>query len=185
MPLEHSPRKLFPETGLRGASVLLRPFAQTDITEGYLAWLCDPQVVRFSNQRFRGHDVATARTYLASFAETDNLFLSIRGLADDRAIGTMTAYVSRPHETADIGILIGDPSVWGQGLGRDAWNTLLEWLLRQAKLRKLTAGAVAANHGMVSVMAKSGMHLEATRRAQEIVEGQPQDIVYYARFRSA
>lgn len=185
MPLEHSPRELFPQTGLRGAKVLLRPFARTDITEQYLAWLRDPRVVRFSNQRLRRHDADTSLAYLASFEGTDNLFLSVRLLDDDRAIGTMTAYVARSHETADIGILIGDPAVWRQGLGLDAWGTLLDWLLQAAKLRKLTAGAVAANHGMVSVMAKSGMHHEATRRAQEIVEGQAQDIVYYARFRAA
>lgn len=184
MPLERSPRELFPPAGLRGARVLLRPFGPQDITPQYLGWLRDPCVVRYSNQRFRRHDEETARAYLASFEGTDNLFLCIC-LAEGRSVvGTMTAYVARPHETADIGILIGDPAVWRQGLGLDAWSTLQDWLLAKAGIRKTTAGAVAANRGMVSIMARSGMEHEATRRAQEIVDDKAEDIVYYARFRT-
>ena len=33
----------------------LDPFQQVDITEPYLSWLNDPEVTRFSNQRFRQH----------------------------------------------------------------------------------------------------------------------------------
>lgn len=185
MPIEQMPRELFPDAGLRGAKVLLRPFTRADITPQYLAWLQDPRVVRFSNQRFRRHDPDTARAYFASFEGTDDLFLSVRHLEHDRAIGTMTAYVACPHETADVGILIGDTAIWDQHLGQDAWDTLVNWLLGEARMRKVTAGAMAANRGMVRVMEQSGMRHESTRHAQEILEGQPQDIVYYARFRSA
>lgn len=185
MPLEKAPRELFPVEGLRGAKVVLRRFTRADLTPRYLGWLRDPQVVRFSNQRFRRHDLETARAYLAAFEGSDDLFLSIHHIDLDRAIGTMTAYVAPQHGTADIGILIGDTAVWGQRLGQDAWDTLVNWLVGEAKLRKVTAGAMAANRGMARVMEQSGMRLEATRRAQEILDGTPQDIVYYARFRSS
>ncbi len=176
---------MFPVQGISGNKVLLRAFQESDITAQYLGWLHDPRVVRFSNQRFRRHDEASARAYLASFGEADNLFLSIRCLEDGRPIGTMTAYISRPHETADVGILIGDPEVWGKGLGQDAWNTLLDWLQSAMQIRKITAGTASSNYGMIRLMERSGMHHEATRRAQEIIEGHPQDIVYYARFPSS
>ncbi|CAK0767834.1 hypothetical protein CCP3SC15_3730001 [Gammaproteobacteria bacterium] len=101
------------------------------------------------------------------------------------AIGTLTVYVARPHQTADIGILIGDPTVWAQGFGQDAWNAILKWLLEYINIRKITAGTLACNHGMVTIMRRSGMYHEATRSAQEIVEGQEEDIVYYARFCTA
>jgi len=185
MPLECSPRELFPVDGVHGAKVLLLPFVQWDITDLYLSWLNDPLVVRFSNQRFCKHDVASSLAYLASFDGTDNLFLSVRRADAGVAIGTLTAYVARHHGTADVGILIGDTTVWGQGLGQDAWDTILNWLLQRANVRKITAGTLACNHGMVSVMKRSGMHYEATRRAQEIVDGQAEDIVYYAKFRAA
>lgn len=185
MPLERSPREIFPAVGVRGRRVLLLPFAATDITDRYIGWLSDPLVVRFSNQRFRQHDVARSQAYLASFEGTDNLFLSVCRADSGTAIGTLTAYVDRHHETADVGILIGDTTVWGQGLGQDAWNTLLDWLQQQGGIRKITAGTLACNRGMITLMERSGMHCEATRKAQEVVDGVTEDVVYYARFPAA
>ena len=78
--------------------------------------------------------------------------------------------------------MIGDKTVWGLGYGQDAWNTLAKWLLARGDIRKLTAGTLACNYGMIKVMERSGMTLEAVRKAQEIVEGHPVDILYYAKF---
>lgn len=170
---------------LEDEKVLLRSFTASDINDTYIGWLNDPDVVRFSNQRFLKHDQGTSSRYLASFEGTDNLFISVRRLPDDNPIGTMTAYFSRHHGTVDVGILIGDKSVWGMGYGQDAWNTLTNWLLARDGIRKLTAGTLACNHGMIKLMERSGMHHEATRKEQEIVEGQAVDILYYAKFHSA
>lgn len=166
----------------RTPRLIVRSFGATDLTDAYVAWLNDPEVVRYSNQRFRRHDHANCAQYLASFDGTDNLFLSISRAVDGVAIGTMTAYRSRPHGTADLGILIGDRSAWGQGLGQEAWNALLAWLAASPGMRKLTCGMVDCNLAMRRLAERSSMALEATRRAQEVVDGQPRDILYFARF---
>lgn len=170
---------------LRGNKVLLRPFTESDIDASYLGWLNDADVVRFSNQRFLVHDQKSCLRYLASFAGSTNMFMSVRRLSDDRQIGTMTAYLSKPHGTVDVGILIGEKSVWGRGYGQDAWDTFTNWLLRQENIRKLTAGTLACNYGMIKLMERSGMQLEAVRKEQEIVEGSPVDILYFAKFDAA
>jgi [ribosomal protein S5]-alanine N-acetyltransferase len=167
---------------LEGSKVHLRRFRETDVTDTYLAWLNDPLVVRFSNQRFRTHDRASSVRYLESFSNTGNLFLCVTRKDDGRAIGTMTAYISKPHGTADIGIMIGETSIWGQGFGQDAWDTLIAWLLDKGGIRKVTAGTLASNHSMIKLMQRSGMQFEAVRKHQEIVEGRPEDIVYFAKF---
>lgn len=168
---------------LSGHRVELRPFTAADITPAYLGWLRDPEVVRFSNQRFRSHTAESCAAYLESFRGTPNRFLSIQRLGEDRAVGTMTAYVSTAHGTADLGILIGDRSCWGQGLGLDAWQTLINHLFRQTALRKITAGTLRPNIGMVRIMERAGMHLEGVRVRQEIIDGVPVDALLYARFR--
>lgn len=165
---------------LEGARVTLDSFTQADIGDAYVGWLNDPEVVRFSNQRFRTHSAESCRAYLASFAGSDNLFLAIRRREDGAHIGTMTVYRSIPHGTADVGIMVGERG--GGGYGQDAWDTLLGWLLGRGDIRKVTAGTLACNTGMVRLMQRSGMTLEGTRRAQELVEGEPQDIVLYGKF---
>lgn len=167
---------------LEGAKVRLDSFTDADIGDVYVGWLNDPQVVRFSNQRFRAHSLESCRAYLASFEGSENLFLAIRRREDGAHIGTMTVYRSIQHGTADVGIMIGERSCWRGGCGQDAWDTLLRWLLARGDIRKVTAGTLACNKGMVRLMERSGMTLEGTRQAQELVEGEPQDIVLYGKF---
>jgi len=169
---------------LVGEKVRLRPFGAEDITDAYVGWLNNPIVTRYSNQRFRNHTRTTCEAYLASFEGTPNLFLSIRACASGEAIGTMTAYRSPHHGTCDVGIMLGNRDYWGGGYGQEAWNLLTGWLLDPAGggVRKLTAGCLAANRAMVIVLERSGMTLEAVRREQELLEGEPADVVHYARF---
>lgn len=176
------PSKLLPESGLAGGAVVLSRFEAADISPEYIAWLNDSRVVRFSNQRFRQHDESSAISYLASFEGSDNLFLGIRCKNDRRLIGTLTVYISVNHETADVGILIGDPAAWGRGVGLEAWSTLQDWLFSILGIRKQTAGTMACNIGMLRIFERSGMHLEATRKAQELIDGKAVDILYYAKF---
>lgn len=169
-------------TLLRGENVILRQFSETDITSEYLSWLNDPHVTRFSNQRFYSHTRESANAYFMSFIDNDNLFLSILNPATGHAIGTMTAYISNHHKTADLGLLIGDSESWGKGYGQDAWNTLGNWLFNTQSIRKLTGGAAVGNVAMVKIMERFDMGLEATRVDQELIDGEPHDLVYYAKF---
>lgn len=173
---------------LEGERVVLRPFERGDVTEHHVAWLNDPEVVRYSNQRFHRHTLESCTHYFDSFDASPNLYVSMRlklpgGLGEHR-IGSLTAYRSPHHGTADIGILLGERAVWGRGLGLEAWQLLCDWLLTTPGLRKLTAGTLACNRSMLAVAELSGMHREGVRRAQELVEGQPVDIVCFARFRA-
>lgn len=168
---------------IEGARVWLQPFTEADLTPAYLGWLSDPVATRYSNQRFARHTRESSLAYLHSFDGSPNFFFSVRRRNDGLALGTMTAYVALNHGTADMGILIGERSVWGQGYGLDAWSSLLGWLLTERGLRKVTAGTLDCNAPMLRLMEKSGMHAEGARRRQEIVEGAEHDILYFARFR--
>ncbi len=160
----------------------LRPFQPGDITAAYLNWLNNPTVTRFSNQRFRTHTAESSIAYVASFAGTHNSFLLITQRCDGRPIGTATVYRSPQHGTADIGLMVGDRQCWGQGYGRETWQAVLEALLQEPGIRKVTGGTARPNQAMVRIMKQCGMKLEAVRERQELIEGKPVDILYYARF---
>ena len=167
---------------LRGARLTLRAMQASDITPTHVAWLNDAEVVRFSNQRFVQHTLDSSLRYWAGFEVGDNLYLSVRRRDNDQALGTLTAYRNRHHGTADLGILMGERSAWGQGLGQEAFCLLADWLAQQPGMRKLTCGTLAINHAMLQVAARAGFHREAVRVAQEWVEGQATDLIYFARF---
>jgi RimJ/RimL family protein N-acetyltransferase len=163
---------------LIGSVVTLRAFTEANLTENYLNWLRDPQLMKFSNQRFRTHSMESCRAYMESFAGSDNMFIAV--YHEDAFIGTMTAYCSKVHRTCDIGLLIG-ADVRGKGLGKDAWGTLMAHLLATGT-RKVTGGTLRSNEPMVRIMRSCGMHADGVRAGQELVDGVPQDIVYFAKF---
>jgi len=167
---------------LVGERIELRSFTTDHVTRDYIGWLNDPLVTRYSNQRFKHHDTDSCLSYLKSFVGTDNIFLAMHLRDSGHFIGTMTAYLAVPHAVIDLGILIGDRSAWGQGLGLEAWQLLMGYMLEVKKVRKITGGTLSCNLGMISIMKKSGMQPDGVRTRQELVEGVAHDIVYFARF---
>lgn len=163
---------------LIGSVVTLRAFTEANLTEDYLGWLRDPQLMKFSNQRFRTHSMESCRAYMESFAGSENMLIAI--YYESTFIGTMTAYRSVAHGTCDIGLLIG-AKVQAKGLGKDAWGTLMAYLL-DTGTRKVTGGTLRCNQAMVNIMQACGMQADGVREGQELVDGAPQDILYFARF---
>jgi RimJ/RimL family protein N-acetyltransferase len=173
-------RSLFP---LQGSRISLKLFQENDITEDYLSWLNDPEVVKFSNQRFKQHSKESCLNYLHSFANANALFLSIQN--QQCPLGTMSVYFNPHHQTADIGIMVGNKNCWGQGIGYEAWLLLLTTLIETVSVRKVTGGTLSCNKSMVRIMEKCGMQPDGIRCAHEMVGGKVYDIIHFAAFREA
>jgi len=178
--------QLLPQTyRIIGRLVQLEPMTLDDVSDDYVGWLNDQNVVRYSNQRFLTHSIESCRNYVVSFSSSTNRFLKIVSKIDGQLVGTMTVYASPHHGTVDMGILVGGTANWGRGFGQDAWDSLLYWLVSIDAVRKVTGGCVRSNSAMVRIMEKSGMKLEAVRVKQEVVGGEFQDVLHYAKFRQA
>lgn len=173
---------LTPEPPWEGERVLLRPFKESDITLSYLNWLNNPDVLRFSNQRFHQHTRESCLRYLRSFIESNNKFFLIQDRVSERPLGTLTIYLNSYHRTADLGLMVGEKDSWGQGIGFDAFYAAVKQLTNSGEVRKITAGCLIINTAMVRIMEKAGLFLEATRCDQELVDGKPVDVVYFAKF---
>lgn len=168
-----------------GSRVILESFTREHISTSYLSWLSDADVVRYSNQRFLKHSYESCESYLHSFHSSPNLFLAIQAKASHAHIGTITIYCSPQHGTADIGIMLGEKTHWGQGLGSEAFSLAMQHAFTNLQMRKVTAGTVRANVGMIRIMEKAQMHLEATRARHMVFDGQEEDVLLYAKFRPA
>ncbi len=165
----------FPITGKK---VILKRFTECHLTSEYIGWLNNKDIVRFSNQRFNHHTLASCQQYLSSFEGSDNLFLAIH--VNDAFVGTMTAYIRNAHQVADMGIMLSQ-QVWGQGIGLDAWQTLMDYLLKSG-IRKVTGGTLRCNIAMHKIMLRAGMIPDGVRVDQELVAGCAVDVLYFAKF---
>lgn len=164
--------------------LLVVPFRETHLTERYVGWLNDPEVVRYSDQRFRSHTLDSCREYWQSFQGTPNYFWAV--VAKDVKlghIGTMTGFVDPPHRVVDVGILIGERAVWGRGYGSEAWTAVCHFLLYGVGMRKVSAGTLSVNDRMISIMRRAGMVEDGRRVRHCLFDGQEVDLVYAGLFR--
>ena len=161
--------------------LLLIPFTGKFLSERYASWLNDPQVVQFSEQRHKKHSMVTCREYFLGFRGSENFLWAIVVAETGIHIGNISAYLDQPNSVADVGILIGEKSCWGQGYGLEAWEAVNKFLFDKIGIRKLTAGAMSINKGMISIMKKSGMVPDGIRRDQFLVNGKSVDMVMAAK----
>jgi [ribosomal protein S5]-alanine N-acetyltransferase len=167
---------------LEGRNVILVPFGPDHLTRRYAGWLNDPSVVRFSENRHRAHDVESCRRYVESFRESPHYLWAITDRGSGQHVGNLTATVDLPNGLADMAILIGEKSVWGRGVGREAWELAKTFLLRRARIRKIEAGAMSENTAMVHICKACGMQDEGRRPRHFVLDGRFVDLIQFGIF---
>ena len=166
------------------ARFILEPFGERFISDRYIGWLNDPDVVRYSRQREQSHSEESCREYLVALESENALIWAILGRDGVQGhVGNLNAYIDSKEGIADIGILVGERDLWGRGVAREAMAAVVGFLFAQSGLRKITCGTLAVNRGMLGVMRKLGMAEDGVRSRHAMWEGQAVDIVYGAIFR--
>ena len=158
----------------------LRPL--TKATQDQVAWLRDPIVTRFSEQRHAAHTLSTQLRYVNTFP---GFLWGIHLVSTNEHIGNISAALDLPNKIADIGILIGELTATLHGFGTEAWLTATNWLLSSdgAGIRKLEAGCMANNIGMRKILEKTSFKYEGERLNHFLFEGSPIGLVFYGRFK--
>ena len=134
--------------------LLLTKYEEPKHLTTMVRWLNDPDVVRFSEQRHHRHDEESQALFIA---DGPDLFREIH--TENRFIGTIAAYVDRGNSVANVGILIGEKKEWGKGYGTEAWKSFCDHLLTHG-IRKIEAGTMACNFGMLNIFRRTGMFYE-------------------------
>lgn len=159
--------------------LVLEPFADSHLTERYVSWLNDPEIVRFSEQRHRTHTLESCRDFISTFAGTPNGLWAIREKAHGRRhIGNISTEIDRGAGSGDIRILIGERAAWGTGLGAEAWLRVMAHLFDDLGLGLVTAGTLAGNTGMLRIMEKTGMTETHRRPGPTPIDGRLMDMIY-------
>lgn len=161
----------------------LEPFNEDFLSQNYVSWLNDPEVVRYSEQRHHPHTIGTCRAYMKSFIGSANLFYAIVLNEKNRHIGNINAYIDLSNKSADMGIMIGEKDCWGKGYAKEAWLLLISHLFENLHLRKITAGTMSINKPMLSLMKKSGMKPDGKRKKYFLFEGKEVDLVHVTLYR--
>ncbi len=162
-----------PTSVIEGSSVRLVPFAARHRDDpAYLGWLRDHDVIRtlkLPGYMAKPVSLAEVQGYCDRvMASATDRFFAIERKAEGDFIGTLKIGSINNHtSTADIGIMIGRRDLWGRGLAQDAIAAICRRLFRSEGFRRLTAGAMAINPGMIRVFEKLGFQREGCFRAHD------------------
>jgi RimJ/RimL family protein N-acetyltransferase len=141
-------------------------------------WLNDPDVVRFSEQRHKSHDVQTQLNYFNIFKMGDRYIGVYR---DNLLIGTLTAHIDAKNDVANVGIMMGEKREWGKGYGIEAWTAICDELFMEG-LRKIEAGCMSINYRMMAICQHYGMVEEGRQDKHYIIQGGTADLVHWGKF---
>ena len=159
--------------------LIISLFEVSDMSEMYISWLNDQELMRFSEQRHRKHTLSSCKRYLSSFKNSSNLFLAVKDFSGN-LYGTITVYYDINNNTADIGIMIGNKKAKGLGVGFEAWNAIIKWIKINIRPRKITAGCMVKNSKMISIIERSGMQVDCIRKQHYLYNSLPADIIYWS-----
>lgn len=148
----------------------------------YLKWLTNESVTTYSEQRHRTHTVESQRDYINSFQKSDHCFWEIQRTGNP--IGSITAYRDVANRTANIGVMIGEYRLWGNGYASEAWDAVEQYLFENGT-RKIEGGCMRSNLAMISLFEKLGYKHEATVPGHFLRLGHPEDLVTYGKAREA
>ena len=145
----------------------------TDLDGPYFDWLNNYEVTRFLETGSFPTTTATLRNYLESIAKhPNNVMLAIIEKKTNRHVGNVKLGNIHPlHRNADIGIMVGDKSVWGKGYGSEAMELMLEYGFKRLNLHKITLGVYADHDGAVRAYKKLGFAVEGTLKEQLFRDG--------------
>lgn len=165
---DHQTRPLRP---LRGERVYLRPIEPEDAHLVH-RWFLDARVLSWMGET----PISLAkrrRRYETSVEADDDFRFLICRLDDDEPVGRTDLFdIDSHHGSAEFGITIGDPTLWGQGLGTDAVNALVDFAFGQLRLERLCLGTDPRNLRAQAAYAKAGFREEGRLRNAYFQDGE-------------
>jgi len=155
----------------------LRRLEEQDITDGYLNWINDPDVTKFTDVGF----FPQSRSDLLEFYESikssnDNLFLGIFWIGTGQHIGNVKlGPINWVHRYSSYSILIGDKDFWGKGICTEVTRAVCHHAFSALNLNRVHLGVVDKNEAAIRSYEKVGFTLEGKSRSYFFVDGEYHD----------
>lgn len=162
---------------LGGNRLELRILAPADVSDDYVRWLNDPEIVCFTEARHTVHTLENLRAYVeACCAKENDHLLGIYERISGRHVGNIKiGPVNLHNRSASVGLVIGEKDCWGKGYATEAIGLAVHYAFVTLGLHKLTAGAIEGNAASLRAFEKNAFVIEGVRRKQNFCEGRWRD----------
>jgi RimJ/RimL family protein N-acetyltransferase len=155
---------------IKGKLVRLRPPTQEDAVV-MIRWFEDLETTRFLGRR-DPPSLEMEKEWIESTAKDPNSVVWVVD-GEGHPVGTTgIREIDWKNGFGTTGTLIGDRSVWGKGIGREAMQLRTRYAFTQLPLRKLKSGYFDGNVASGRAQAAAGYREVGRYRADRYVDGQ-------------
>jgi RimJ/RimL family protein N-acetyltransferase len=157
---------------VKGQSVELVPFADDEDFALLAEWSASPAASYGQGApRFRTLDEVKA-----SVGKPGSGNLLVRTM-DGRKIGMVEWQQQAYTNSFTVGVIIGDPSLWGQGYGFESVSMLVEMLFHAFNAHRVQMATGLFNRSMVEILTRGFIRVEGVLRDYFFLDGEYHDML--------
>ena len=158
---------------IHGKRILLASLDPENLSAAYQKWMKDPDVLKYLTHPDGNYELENLKEFVASMNEdVSNQLLGIFLKQGGQHIGNVKIGNIHPkHHRADVGIIIGDKTLWGKGYATEAIQLVIQYAFHTLKLHKLIAGMFATNLGSYRAFLKAGFWKVGCYRKHYWIDG--------------
>jgi len=167
---------------ISGKRLYLEYLTPSKVSQRYVDWLNDREVNQYLEARFGcPYTLESVREFVeAQYKDPDSHMFGIFMREGDRHIGNIkVGPINRRHNFAEVGIVIGEKSMWGKGLGSEAVGLASRYAFEKLGLHKLVAGCYSDNKGSEKAFAAAGYVREGVVRKKFMCNGKYVDDIIF------
>ena len=167
--------KYFPK--IIGDAVYLSPMSLDDL-EQYTRWLNDLEMTKYLGAAATTISLEKEREALEMLAKGEHNFaIVLKG--EDRLLGNISLMkVNHLHQTAEVGLFIGNKEDRGKGYGSEALRLIVDFGFKYLNLKNIMLKVNAENKAAIAAYKKCGFNEFGRRTRSVYVDGKWCDDIY-------
>jgi RimJ/RimL family protein N-acetyltransferase len=160
---------------LIGKKCFLSPMEISD-ADKYTTWLNDQEVVKHLSLSTAVITVESEKGFLSSLSQNHNY--GIIDFESEQLIGSIGLMnIDHIHQTAEIGIFIGNKDYWGKGFGSEALSLLISYAYQTLNLHNIMLKVFSINTRAIKCYEKIGFKKIGVIREAINKDKQKHDII--------
>lgn len=168
---------------LQGKQIYLRAITMSDATEEYVQWVNDPEVTKGLATGVHPSGIEDLKAYInAVIADSNAIMFAVCNLNGVHIGNIKLDRFDHIAGTAELGLMIGNKSYWGKGIGTEMCELILNYSFKELNLRKVSLTVYGNNPGAVKLYQKIGFEIEGTLKKHVFADGAFHDKLWMSYF---
>ena len=161
--------------------IILKKISSKNISLDYIKWMNDPEVVQFTEQKYKKHTRKNISLFLKKINK--DIFSEIYGIFYEKIlIGTIKiGNINKIHKTAEISYIIGNKKFWNKGIATFVVKKICDYTFGKLKLKKIIAGTYSVAKSSQKILLKNGFKQEGVLKKQIFFKNKRIDLHFYGR----